>query len=188
MAKAVAARLDVQAGLGYACAPMTIGPSLTQPAEENKFQNDFIVRLAASFARVTGRSLADAAGLSPAALASDGWGRSIWSGRFALLTHRGDCDATLNYANAFALHLWAIDWAQMTLMPSRDTAPVEERALRAQFMDQVAAHNFAGNYCGRRISRNGRLFEIRNATVWRLLDETGADFGVGAFFQDFEYL
>jgi hypothetical protein len=55
-------------------------------------------------------------------------------------------------------------------------------------MDKVARDNFVADYGGVRVSRTGRLFRIKNATVWRLLDETGGAFGVGAYFRDYEFL
>jgi hypothetical protein len=150
-----------------------LGPILDCPAQANAWQDAYIQRVAASFLRVTGAPLLET-GLS---------GQGAWQGDFALLTHRGDPQATLNYGNAFALGLWECGWEEFTGLPSAVTAPPEDRASRAAAMAKVAQDNFVRGYRGRRISRKGRLFFIEDGIIWRLLDETGESFGVGAWFR-----
>lgn len=158
---------------------MTIGPVLAQPDDANAFQDVFVRRVVASYARVTGGDLIAEAGLDP-----NMPGRSAWLGNFALLTHRGDAEAILNYGNAFALKLWECDWQSFTSTPSDKTAPAEDRALRSEAMEKVASSGFVKGYSGRRISLTGRLFLIKNVTIWQLLDGQGISFGVAAFFRD----
>jgi len=160
---------------------MGIGPFLTPPGENNDWHSAFLARVAASFARVTGGNL----GLD---IHAPDLGRKIYSADFALLTHRGDGQATLNYGNGLALRLWECDWEGFTAMPSRATAPGDASTARDELMAKVARDNFVTGYSGKRISARGRLFLIRNVTVWRLLDEAGASFGVGAFFREYEQL
>jgi hypothetical protein len=160
-----------------------VGPALAIPSLENEFQDAFMARVVDSFLRVTGMSLTAQTGIDSSSL-----GRGIYFGDFALLCHRGDDGAVLNYANAFAQHLWDADWDTLVSMPSVATAPPEAVASRAKLMDKVARDNFVADYGGVRVSRTGRLFRIKNATVWRLLDETGGAFGVGAYFRDYEFL
>ena len=126
-------------------ARMMTGPLLTQPREENDFQEAFYRPGSGSCVRASPDKAWSRRPLDPALLASQGWGRCAWNGQFALLTHRGDAEATLNYANAFALHLWAIDWEQMQVTPSRDTALEEDRALCVPISHerQVAQQGFA---------------------------------------------
>ena len=57
---------------------------------------------------------------------------------------------------------------------------VEERTV---MMDKVARDGFVSGYDGRRVSRTGKLFVIRDVTVWRLADSSGESFGVAAFFR-----
>ena len=156
---------------------MTFGPVLAAPGEENDFQDAFVQKILASHACVTGRPLLPS--LS---------GRDIWSGDFALLTHRGDPQAMLNYGNKFALDLWECDWDQFTATPSSATAPEEGRAAREAMMQQVIQNGFVTGYSGRRISRTGRLFLIQDVTIWRLLEESGESFGVAAFFRRYQRL
>jgi MEKHLA domain len=152
---------------------MPLGPVLDCPASANDWQDAYIRRVAASFARVTGAPLVEGA-LN---------GARAWFGDFALLTHRGDDKDTMNYGNAFALALWECGWDDFTGVPSEVTAPPEDRAERAIAMQKVVTDNFVRGYRGRRISRKGRLFTIEDGVIWRLMDETGEAFGVGAFFR-----
>jgi hypothetical protein len=152
---------------------LMLGPVLALPDAANGYQDVYIRRIADSFARVTGESLPLQA--QP--------GRDAWFGNFALLSHRGDAAATLNYANAFALKLWEYDWEDFTGLPSEVTAPPDDRVSRAVAMTKVARDNFVRGYSGRRISATGRLFTIADGIIWRLLDADGTSFGVGAFFR-----
>ena len=156
---------------------MSLGPVLCLPAAENDFQNFFVQKVLASHARVTGRTLLP--GLTA---------REIWSGDFALLTHRGGPEAMLNYGNRFALDLWECGWDQFIATPSSATAPDEGRAARAQTMQQVIETGFVTGYEGCRISRTGHLFLIQDVTIWRLLEESGESFGVAAFFRRYQRL
>lgn len=150
--------------------------ALPAPAEANDWHGAFIARVADAFARVTGGDLVAEAGLDPAHL-----GRSAWEGDFALLTH--DLSSILTYGNRFVLDLWEMDWQTLVRTPSRHTAPEEDRAARAALLAAVARDGFTRGYGGRRVSRTGKLFRIENATVFTLIDETGAAFGTGAFFR-----
>jgi hypothetical protein len=49
----------------------------------------------------------------------------------------------------------------------------------------VASAGFVKDYTGRRVSRTGQLFLIKNVTIWRLSDPSGESFGVAAFFREF---
>ena len=154
---------------------------LPPPSSANLWHQDFIVRVVAAFARVTGGNLVDEAGLDPATL-----GKSVWDGNFALLTH--DTNAILTYGNRFALDLWEMDWQTLVRTPSRLTAPEEDRPARAVIMAAVERDGFTRSYTGRRVSRTGKFFLIENATVFTLIDEKGAGFGTGAFFKSVKRL
>ncbi len=156
---------------------MNVGPVLAAAGEENDFHDAFVQKVLASHLRVVGRPLLN--GLN---------GRDVWSGGFALLTHRGDPHAMLNYGNKHALDLWECDWQQLTATPSSATAPDDDRALREAMMQQVVRDGFVSGYEGRRVSRSGRPFLIQDVTIWRLLEENGDSFGVAAFFRRYMYL
>jgi hypothetical protein len=156
---------------------MSFGPVLAMPGEENDFQSAFVQKVLASHLRVVGRPLLT--GLS---------GRDVWLGDFALLTHRGDAQAMLNYGNRFALDLWECDWGQFTATPSSATAPQEGRAAREAMMQAVVRDGFVSGYEGERVSRTGRSFLIQDVTIWRLLDESDESFGIAAFFPRYRRL
>ena len=162
---------------------MQTGPILLPPDAGNDWHDAFVRRLLTAFTQATGRDLAAEIGADPAML-----GRSVYFGNFALLSHRGDDDATLNYGNALALNLWECGWGEFTAMSSRDTAPHAGRAAREAMMVEVTANGFVSDYSGERVSRSGRRFLIVDATVWRLRDAAGAPFGVAAFVPRVDYL
>jgi hypothetical protein len=134
---------------------VTLGPLFALLTEADDFQDAYIRRVTDSFARATGAPLPQSA-LS---------GQGAWLGDFALLTHRGDDQATLNYGNTFALGLWEASWEEFTTTPSAATAPPEDHASRGAVMQKVARDNFVRGYSGRRISRKGRLFIIEDVTI-----------------------
>jgi len=157
-----------------------LGPILAQPSAENAWQGEHIGRLLDAFARVTGGDLIAEMKLDPVQL-----GRSVWESNFALLSHRGDEKATLNYGNHFALNLWECNWTSFTTMPSAATAPCEDMAERSAMMASASRHGFVSGYAGRRVSAKGRLFRIENGTIWRLVDSKGEAFGIAATFRQF---
>ena len=162
---------------------MSIGPVLALPSQDNDYQSGFVARVAGAFAHVTGKSLAGEAGLDPFAL-----GKSAWLGDFALLTHRGDAQAVLNYGNQFALALWECDWNTFIATPSGATAPGQASAARDRLMEEVEKKNFVTGYSGERISRTGRRFVIEDVTVWRLVAGNDESFGMAAFFRRYRRL
>lgn len=155
---------------------METGPILPPPGRDNDWHSAFVRRLLDAFTRATGRDLALDLGAGTESL-----GRFFYDGDFALLSHRGDTDAMLNYGNARALALWECDWARFTAMSSRRTAPEAGRAAREAMMAEVKAKGFVQGYQGERISPSGRRFLICDTTVWRLQDKAGAGFGIAAF-------
>ena len=60
------------------------------------------------------------------------------------------------------------------------SAEAPNRAERQAFLDTVAREGFAEGYKGLRISRAGRRFFIKDATVWQLIDGRGVLRGQGA--------
>ena len=159
------------------------GPILSFPAPDNDWQGAHVAKLVETFARATGRDLVTEMNLDPARL-----GQSAWEGNFALLSHRGDAGATMNYANRFGLELWETDWAGLIAMPSEATAPAEDVAERAVMMSQVSRAGFVSGYSGRRVSATGKFFMIENVTIWRLIDINGEAFGAAATFKTYRRL
>ena len=160
---------------------MPVDLVLEKPPPLAGFYDSFVCDVIASYRRVTGLDLIRQENLEP-----DRLGKSVYHGNFALLTHRGGPDAILNYGNAYALELWETTWAEFITMPSKLTAPDEGREAREALMETVSRNGFATGYDGIRISRKGRRFLIKDVTVWQLLDDAGRNFGVGAYFRNYQ--
>ena len=101
---------------------------------------------------------------------------------FVVASHTKAEDPILNYGNQQALALWEGTWEEFTGIPSRLTAEPVNQAERARMLDQVATHGFITDYQGIRISRTGRRFLVKQATVWNVLDDHGTIQGQAATF------
>ena len=108
--------------------------------------------------------------------------QSLFSASDPVLAHNGSEDPTLVYANAAALLLWRRDWNAMVGMPSRLTAPQQERAERAQALVSAQTMDAFQGYRGIRIDSEGRRFVIDNARIWTLWDARGERCGQAASF------
>lgn len=97
-------------------------------------------------------------------------------------------DHVFNYANGAALQLFEYDWVELIGKPSSASAEPVHRDERRRLLDEVGKHGFIENYSGVRISKNGRRFRIKQATVFNLLDENGCYVGQAATFSDWEPL
>ena len=101
---------------------------------------------------------------------------------FVVASHTGAEDPILNYGNRQALELWEGNWEEFTGTPSRLTAEPVNQPERARMLEQVATHGFVTDYQGIRISRTGRRFLVKKATVWNILDDHGTIQGQAATF------
>ena len=134
-----------------------------------------------SFARVVGRPLV------PAGL--DGGEAVRWlyeDAPFCVLAHDTAADPRFIYANRAAQRCFEYPWAEFAGLPSRLSAEAPNRAERQAFLEAVARDGFTEGYKGLRISRSGRRFFIKDATVWQLTDGRGALRGQGALVPDWQ--
>jgi len=111
----------------------------------------------------------------------------LFEAPFVVVSGGADAEQILNYGNMTALGLWEMDWDTLTRMPSKETAEPVHQAQRAEFLRQVRAIGFIDDYTGIRISRTGRRFRIKRATVWNVTDDAGAYLGQAATFSDWEF-
>jgi hypothetical protein len=114
--------------------------------------------------------------------------RAIFEAPFVVVSGGTEEDQVLNYANLAALGLWEMDWDTLVKTPSRHTAEPMHRDERAEFLRRVRENGFIDDYTGIRISRTGQRFRIKQATVWNVLDESGAYAGQAATFSSWEML
>lgn len=116
--------------------------------------------------------------------------RKLFDAPFAVLSALGPIgtDHVFNYANRQALGLFEYAWDELMGKPSSASAEPVHRDERRRLLDEVGKHGFIENYSGIRISRTGRRFLIKNATVFNLLDESGNYVGQSATFADWDRL
>ena len=108
--------------------------------------------------------------------------------RIVLVSHGTEPDPVLNYGNAAAQALWEMTWEELTRTPSRLTAEAPERGERARLLAAVTARGFIDDYSGVRISKIGKRFQIKKATVWNLITEQGEPYGQAAMFSEWKFL
>lgn len=99
---------------------------------------------------------------------------------FAIVSHGTQHDPVFNYANPAALGLFEMTWEEFTSLPSRLSAEPMLQSERERLLARVTHQGFIDDYSGIRISKYGKRFLIRNATVWNLLDEVGQPYGQAA--------
>ena len=138
--------------------------------------------LSRSLKHWTGRDLL-LGDFSPAELAE-----KLFHAPFVVVSHGTETDPVLNYGNAAALALWEMSWTELTRTPSRLTAEAPNREERAKLLEAVTARGFIDDYSGVRISKSGRRFRIRRATVWNLLTEKNEPCGQAAMFDHWEFI
>lgn len=135
---------------------------------------DHVALLRASYRRLTGDDLVPPH-LSPTqALAA------VLTAPYALLSHDNRDDPLFNFANPTAQALFAMDWPTLIALPSRFSAEAPNREERARLLQRVAEHGYIADYQGIRIASTGQRFRISGATVWNLVDESGAYRGQAA--------
>ncbi|KEQ27439.1 MEKHLA domain-containing protein [Paenibacillus tyrfis] len=142
---------------------------------------DHAERLIHSYRRLTGNELL------PGPESSGSLTERLFLSPIVVLSHGTEDDPVLNYGNQAALNLWEMDWETFTRTPSRYTAEEMERTQRVQLLKKVQEQGYADDYTGIRISRSGRRFYIKKATVWNITDEDGRYAGQAACFSEFEY-
>lgn len=114
--------------------------------------------------------------------------RTLFEAPFVLATADTSPDPVLNYGNRRALELWEMTWAEFTSLPGRRTAEAPEREARDRFLEAVRKNGFVTDYSGVRITKSGRRFRIRSATVWNLNAPDGLHLGQAAMFREWERL
>ncbi|MFZ1547633.1 MAG: MEKHLA domain-containing protein [Candidatus Nitrotoga sp.] len=107
---------------------------------------------------------------------------------FAVLSHGIGIDPIFNYGNQLALDLFEMSWEEFTALPSRLSAETVNQKERIKLLDAVTRDGYINNYSGIRISKSGRRFMIRNATVWNLMTPDGQFYGQAALIRDWKYL
>jgi len=130
--------------------------------------------LCANYLRSTGRELITP-GTDPVDIV-----RRLAVAPFAVVSHGIQDDPIFNYGNNIALELFEMTWNEFTSLPSRLSAEMIDQFERSRLLDQVSKQGYIDNYSGIRISKSGRRFMIKDATVWNLIDAEGKYYGQAA--------
>jgi hypothetical protein len=138
-----------------------------------------ITLIARSYERWTGRALVDTDGDIVDAL---------WSAPFAIVAHGTEADPIFFFGNETALAVFEMDYPAFTRLPSRLSAEPLLREERARLLERVARDGIIEDYAGIRISASGRRFEIRDASVWNLIEPDGSPAGQAAAFSKWTLL
>ncbi|GDY13205.1 MEKHLA domain-containing protein [Planctomycetota bacterium] len=105
-----------------------------------------------------------------------------------VVAHDAAADPCFVYANAAAQQLWGYPWAQFVGLPSRLSAPPEERGKRGHLL---ADGQRSGVVIGRdlvRIAADGRRFVVAEVVLWNLVDASGTRIGQAATYDRWRWL
>ncbi len=116
--------------------------------------------------------------------------QALYSADFILLAHDTQKDPVFSFANLTAQKLWEMDWDEFTSTPSRLSAPENMRAERQTLLDAASDRNIISGFKGIRISKSGKLFYIKNVTLWNIFNNQNLLIGQAAIFSpdQIEYL
>lgn len=92
------------------------------------------------------------------------------------------------YMNKFSQNLWEISLDKALQMKGKQTARVQDQKQRDILLKEVQKKGFIKNYSGIRISSKGKLFYIKSARVWNLIDKQKNFKGQAACFKQFDYI
>lgn len=114
--------------------------------------------------------------------------QALFEAPYAVVSHDTQEDPVFTYGNQLALQLFEMAWDEFTALPSRLSAEPGEQEVRARLLTQVSTQGFTHDYSGVRVSKAGRRFMIRDATVWNLIDGDGRHRGQAAVIREWQDL
>ena len=88
-----------------------------------------------------------------------------------------DTNGFFNYLNKAALSLFKVTKDQVMGRSTTITAPKSEQKQRNELLNQVNSHGFIDNYKGIRVTSDGELFQIEDATIWNVVDKNSHKMG-----------
>ena len=112
----------------------------------------------------------------------------LYEAPFAVVAHDTRADPIFGYANRMAQSVFEMNWDEITSIPSRQSAEPVLQEERQSLLQRVQQFGFIDDYSGIRISKTGKRFWIRNATVWNLIDSNVVRVGQAARFDHWDYL
>ncbi len=114
--------------------------------------------------------------------------KQVFEAPYVLLAHNATTDPVFQYANKKGLEIFEMVWDEFTKLHSKYSAEPQNRQERERLLNDVLAKGYADNYTGIRISKTGKRFLIKSATVWNIIDDNHEKMGQAAVFSDYTYL
>jgi hypothetical protein len=114
--------------------------------------------------------------------------RILFAAPFVVASHGIEAEPILNYGNQLALDLWEMDWKTFITTPSRYTAEPIHQGERAKILARTSRQGYIDGYTGVRITKLGRRFCIKQATIWNVRDNQGHYRGQAATFSHWQFL
>jgi hypothetical protein len=116
--------------------------------------------------------------------------RALYELSIPLMSHSAHPDPIISYANQAAQTLWRMEWDEFIGFSSRLLAePLPLIQEERDSMLGAALHKgFVKGYSGRRVSKRGERFEIVDATIWNIVDDTGARYGQAVRMNNWWYI
>lgn len=155
--------------------------SRIEPGPDNQFMPSEGQLLLDSYQHFLGKSCIEST-------SSKNMAQMLYEAPFAVVAHDMRADPIFGYANRMAQNVFEMNWAEITSIPSRQSAEPVLQDERQSLLQRVQQFGFIDDYSGIRISKTGQRFWIRNATVWNLIDRNGTRVGQAARFDRWEYL
>ena len=152
-----------------------------QPGPDNQFMPSEAQLILNSYEHFVGKPCIELTSSNNAA-------QMLYEAPFAVVAHDTQADPIFGYANRMAQNIFEMNWAEFTSIPSRESAEPVLQDERQALLQRVQQFGFIDDYSGIRISKTGRRFWIRKATVWNLIDANGVRVGQAARFDHRDYL
>lgn len=114
--------------------------------------------------------------------------KAIYYAPTIVVSHGPEADPIFNYGNLAAQKLFEMSWAELTCLPSRQSAEPPNQEERALLLKAVTTQGFIEHYSGIRIAKTGRRFRIKDVIVWNLHDQQGQYAGQAAVYSQWEFL
>ena len=114
--------------------------------------------------------------------------QALYESRYVILSHGTEADPIFNYANLAAQKLWSISWDEFLKMPSRLSAETVETNNRNELFSKTNQQGFSSEYSGVRITKYGKRFLIKDATLWKVVSPSGNFHGHAVVFDQWAFI
>ncbi|NOQ13179.1 MAG: MEKHLA domain-containing protein [Methyloprofundus sp.] len=152
------------------------------PDATNDFLADYVCLIIKSLKKFKGIELTDAT------LSMKEQAKQVFEAPYVLVAHNATAEPVFQYSNKKGLELFEMSWDEFTRLYSKYSAEPQNRKERERLLHEVLSKGYADNYSGIRISKTGKRFQIKAATVWNIVDDENKKQGQAALFKDYRYV